>query len=204
MNEVQITRVTNYDYNSMWKEYGVDCKSLSVEAQDYFLSEVLRRCILYIPKDIEESTADEDIQIEIKPLVEVNFYRTLIGNTYKYPITYTLLGFKPELIGVKVAVYDQRSFKENGMFFIVDPNEWSYTEEEKKAVPKKKEYQKDELADYSWLPEKLKKNGYNVLASMIKVGLNKKNEPIIVYSNRNEPTVVEYLYNVFPNKKKSK
>eukprot|EP00826_Nyctotherus_ovalis_P004551 TRINITY_DN10996_c0_g1_i13.p1 TRINITY_DN10996_c0_g1~~TRINITY_DN10996_c0_g1_i13.p1 ORF type:complete len:189 (-),score=48.57 TRINITY_DN10996_c0_g1_i13:118-684(-) len=188
----------------MWKEYGVECKGLTAEAQEFFLSEVLRRCVLYIPKDIEESTADEDIQIEVKPLVDVNFYRTLSGKKYKYPITFTLLGFKSELIGVKAAVYDQINYKENGMFFIVDPNEWGYSEEERKAVPKRKEYQRDELADFSYLPEKLKKKGYATLASLVRIEQNKQNEPVITYGDGNKVVYVEHLHNVFPNKKNLK
>lgn len=182
----------------------MEYKAVTVEAQEFFLSEVLKRCVLYIPKDIEESTVDEDIQIEVKPLVDVNFHRTLLGKKYKYPITFTLLGFKSELIGVKAAVYDQINYKENGMFFIVDADEWGYSEEERKAVPKRKEYQRDELADFSYLPEKLKKKGYDILASLVKVEQNMQNEPVIVYGDGSKAVYVEHLHNVFPNKKKLK
>ena len=130
---------------------------------------MLRRCVLYIPKDLEESTADEDIRIILKPLIEVNFHRELVGSHYKVPLTFTLLGFKTEMIGVKVAVYNRNQILENGIFFIVNSQEWEFSEEERKLVPKKKDYQKDDLMDFSWLPEKLKKKGYKIIRSAIKI-----------------------------------
>ena len=204
INKVQIVRKIAYPFINLWKEYGVDYKSLTIGAQQYFIAEILRRCTLYIPKDIEESTADEDIEIEIKPLVEVNYYRGLVGSNYKFPITLTSVGFKSELIGIKAVVYDLAKIKENGMFFIVNPNEWAFSEEERKLVPKKKDYQKDELADFSWLPEKIKKKGYAILLSNIKVEENPIDGPTIVYKDKYGLTNVDYLTNIFQNIKKNK
>ena len=81
-------------------------KDLTEDQQQFILFDALHRCTLFIPKDLEESTADEDIEIKMKPLIEVNFYRALVGEKYKYPLTMTLLGCDNDLVGLKAVLYN--------------------------------------------------------------------------------------------------
>lgn len=166
--------------------------------------EVLRRCKLFLPKDIEESTADEDIEIILKPLVEVNYHRTLVGSKYKHPLTLTLLGADTQLIGVRVTLYSPTNVGQQGIYFIVNSALWEFTAKEMDEAPKKKDYQKDDLADYSWLPSQLTKKGYKTILEKIKVQLNDKGDPSLSYTGKNGPTMIDYLENIFPNQKKTK
>ena len=203
-NKVQMIREMSYSYDRLWSEYGVDFKSLPQNAQQYFLGDILKRSILYVPKEIEESTAKDDIQIQLKPLVEACYYRTLIGETYKYPLTISLLGYDPELIGVKAVVYDPIKVKEAGIYFLVNSEHWEFTEEEKNNSPKRKDYQKDMLADYSWLPHKLRKKGYKKLVELMKVEYNDKTEPVLTYVGKNGPAAIEQLECLMINNKRAK
>jgi len=203
-NKVPITRTLNYTYDTLWSEFGVEFRSLPIGSQQYFLFEVLKRCNLYIPKEIEESTANEDIQIQMAPLIDVNYYRTIVGNKYKFPLTLTLLGCESNILGVKAVVYNPEKMKEVGVFFIVNQEQWGFSEEEKNAVPKRKDYQKDALLDYSYLPGKLKKKGYKKIMSTIKIEYNQKGEPSITYNGKNGPAFVDYLENIFWHVKKEK
>ncbi len=203
-SKLLVIREMKYTYENVWRDYGVEFKSLGRDEQQYILFDVLKRSSLFIPKEIEESTAKDDIQVQIKPIVEVNYYRTLVGEKFKYPMTFTLVGYDTELTGVKAVLYNPINITEHGVFFIVDNTTWEFSQEEKDAVPKRKEYQRDALADYSWLPQKLKKKGYKKLLSTIKILYNDRGEPAIAYNGKNGPTFVDYLENVFPNTKKIK
>lgn len=164
----------------------------------------MKRCTLFIPKEIDENTSDEDIAIQIKPLIEVCYQRSFVGNDYKHPLTITLLGCDTELLGIKATIYNAKSVSENGVFFIVNSRDWEFAPEERESAPKLKDYQRDEISDYSWLPPKLKKKGFKQIVSKLNVQYKPKEGPSLVYTSKTGPTPIEYLHNIFVNKRQKK
>lgn len=97
------------------------------------------------------------------------FYRTYIGNAYKYPLTMSLIGYQGIPIGVKAVIFDPVECKENGMFFTVNPEAWRKKGNE---ITKKKSYKYVSVipleADF-YLHYVLEKVGYKVLLNSIQV-----------------------------------
>eukprot|EP00826_Nyctotherus_ovalis_P006750 TRINITY_DN11630_c0_g1_i2.p1 TRINITY_DN11630_c0_g1~~TRINITY_DN11630_c0_g1_i2.p1 ORF type:complete len:200 (-),score=36.59 TRINITY_DN11630_c0_g1_i2:20-619(-) len=194
-----IAKRTVYTYEHLWKDYGVTYDSLSCEAQQYFLNEVLKRCSLYIPLEVEEKMLVNYANINMKPLTAISFHRELIGSEYKFPLTLTLLSCRTEISGIKAVLYNNEEVKEDGVFFMVNPEDWECPEE-KKIAPKKN--QKDEIPENTLLPEKLKKRGYKVLIGKLKFNYNQQKVPRLQYVSKKGPTSIEQLESIFANTKK--
>lgn len=66
----------------------------------------------------------EENPILTYPLECGGFFRTFIGNTYKMPLTLSVIGYQGVPFGVKAVIYDPLEYKENGMLFTVNPEVW--------------------------------------------------------------------------------
>ena len=202
-SSIEITKRITYSKENLWKDYGVIYENLTYDAQQYFLYEVLRRCSLYVPQEVEDSVAIASATINIRPLTVVSSHREVVGTKYKFPLTLTLLSCKAEFVGIKTVVYNYEEMKESGVFFMVNSEEWEDLEE-KKIVPKKKENLKDELPDSTLLPESLKKKGYKMIRDRLNIVYDDKMIPKIQYESTKGFAYIEQLENFFTNKKKRK
>ena len=157
---------------------------------------MLKRCSLCVNREKDSNLSDEFIQIRIKSLNQIDFCRRIVGDDFRYPLTLTLIGYKTKITGVKVTIYNPIKKTDIGVFFIANNAEWSYSKKEFNM-----ETQKEDIIEYSWLPQELKRNGYAKIIKRIKAICDYNGVPEIVYKDHNGQSYVDYLEAIVTNSK---
>lgn len=91
----------------------------------------------------------------------------IIGDTYKYPVTLTLVGVKGHPIGVKATSYSPKTCVEHGAFFLLEPSNWKKAPQAVKKQSKLKNCEELPMNEDYNLTEVLKSYGFKIIQNYI-------------------------------------
>lgn len=97
-------------------------------------------------------------------------------------------------LGIKVSAYNPSIIKDIGFFFTVHQKAWELSDEDRAKIPKKRTMKTEVLQDFYYLPEALKKHGFNYIFNNIVL---KKSDRVVKWKGPYGETNVDVFESYF-------
>ena len=126
-------------------------------------------------------------------ILKIKFFN--LGDTFKYPLTLSLIGIGETPFGIRVTIFDHMNCRETGIFYTVNERIWKKKAKEG-PEKKKKKYILDNLLDENYnINFVLKAIGYVILMDSVRLREAENGVRLEGRANFNKKSMINQLEN---------